>query len=49
MDGSTAYCMRCKERNTIIDPVKKKQGRVTFIKGTCAKCGTKVSTIAKRK
>ena len=37
------YCVKCKEKQTIVDPkeVKLKNGRV-MMKGKCEKCGTVV-------
>lgn len=46
----TAYCMKCKKRREVlgIQVVKTKTGR-RMGKGTCAKCGGKVSKFLKKK
>jgi hypothetical protein len=48
-DPSKAYCFKCKMMVTIKDPVDSiKQTKIRLVKnrkGTCPKCGTKVSGI----
>ena len=47
-----AYCVKCKEKVDIINPVKveikTKKGVKNAVKGTCIKCGTKVNVFIKR-
>lgn len=49
-----AYCVRCKEKVDVKDPKEveydlKSRGKRRAVKGTCVKCGTKVSAILKSK
>lgn len=41
MEKIVAHCMKCKEKKTMVDPVKTKtkNGR-TMYKGKCPDCGT---------
>lgn len=49
--GVTAYCMRCKIKQTVLDPeyfVKEtKRGIKTYLKGSCAVCGSKITALVK--
>ena len=46
--GIAAYCVRCKEKQVIKDPVKTttKNGQ-NAVKGTCVECGCKVMAFVK--
>lgn len=54
MTEHKAYCVRCKEKVEIKDPIEGEydlgsRGKRRNVKGTCIKCGTKVSVILKNK
>lgn len=44
-----AYCVKCKKKVNVKDSrkevIKFSRGKRTFLKGTCAECGTKVSRV----
>lgn len=49
-----AYCVRCKEKTDVKDPVEGvfdlgSKGKRRNVRGTCDQCGTKVSAILKSK
>jgi len=49
-----AFCVRCKTKTDVKDPKEIEydlgsKGKRRAVKGTCAKCGTKVSVILKSK
>mgnify|MGYP001579861707 CR=1 FL=1 len=45
----TAYCVKCKAKCDIVDPVVSTQRNgCPMVKGTCAVCGTRVCKILKK-
>lgn len=42
------YCVKCKKKTKMLKLVKKILGNRMQVKGVCSKCGTNMSTFAKK-